>query len=459
MTTMKLKQQVSGHVVHRSDDEYESIRHKMVWNALKPERYPELIVQAASEQDVIGVVNYAREKEMKIAVRGGGHSWCASSLRDGGILLDLSRLNAVEVDPEKRVATIQPVVTNREFARKLAPYDLAFPFGHCPSVPISGYILGGGLGWNTGFWGVACFSLLGLDVVTADGKLVKATEDENSDLLWAARGSGPGFFGVATKYCLRVYPLPKAITTSMLMFSLDSLPEIIPGVEDVVRKPPPFVELALLFTSAPPLLVADRCERVCMVVATAFADTTQMASDALSAVANCPLKNFVMKDLNANTTFDTLFDTMDALFPEGKRYAVDNMWSDTQPITVLSTLRDQFIKAPSPQSLAISLILPPPAANAPQMPDAAFSMIAPVYIDCSAVWDDASRDKPNIDWLRSTMRALEPIGIGHYVGEVDLTAHPSRSVRSFNQRNWERLEGLRKKYDPKGIFHSYIGSE
>ena len=458
MITMKLKQRISGHVVHRSDDGYESVRHKMVWNALKPKRYPELIVQAASEQDVIEVVNYARENGMKIAVRGGGHSWCASSLRDGGILLDLSRLNTVEIDPKKRMAAIQPVVTNREFARKLAHYNLAFPFGHCPSVPISGYILGGGLGWNTGFWGVACFSLLALDVVTADGKLVKATEYENSDLLWAARGSGPGFFGVATKYYLRVYPLPKAITTSMLMFPLDSLLEVIAWVEYIVRKLPPFVELSTLFTSAPPP-VADRCERVCMVVATAFADTTQVASDALSALATCPLENFVMKDLNANTPFDTLFDTIDSLFPEGKRYAVDNMWSHDRPITVLSTLRDQFIKAPSHHSLALTLILPQPPANAPQMSDAAFSMIAPVYIDCSAIWDDVSQDKPNIDWLRSTMRALEPMGVGHYVGEADLTAHPSRSVRSFNQHNWERLEGLRKKYDPKGVFHSYIGSE
>jgi FAD/FMN-containing dehydrogenase len=148
---MKLQQRISGRVVDINDDGYESTRQAMAWNALKPDRRPELIVQVASEQDVIETVNFARENKMKIAVRGGGHSWCGSSIRDGGILLDLSRLNAVEIDPEKRVATVQPVVTNREFARKLAKHDLAFPFGHCPSVPISGYILGGGLGWNTGF--------------------------------------------------------------------------------------------------------------------------------------------------------------------------------------------------------------------------------------------------------------------------------------------------------------------
>ncbi len=455
---MELQKRISGRVVHIGDEEYESIRQAMAWNALKPDRRPKLIIQVSSEQDVVETVNFARENKMKIAVRGGGHSWCGSSIRDGGILLDLSRLNAVEVDPEKRVAIVQPAITNREFARKLAEHDLAFPFGHCPSVPLSGYILGGGLGWNIGYWGVACFSLLALDVVTADGKLIRASEDENSDILWAAQGSGPGFFGVATKYYLRVYPLPKAITTSMLMFPLDSLPEVLAWVEEVAGNIPPFVELTLLFTSTPPPL-ADRCKQVCIVVATAFADTAEMASDALSPFENCPLENFVMRDLNANTPFDVLFDTINSLFPEGKRYAVDNMWSHVHPITLLSTLRDQFIKSPSPHTLALSLILPPPAANAPQMPDAAFSMIAPIYVDCSAIWDDDSQDKPNIDWLRSTMQALEPMGVGHYVGEADLPAHPSRSVRSFSPNNWKRLEELRKKYDPDRIFHSYLDSE
>ena len=455
---MELKKRILGRVVHTGDEEYERIRQAMAWNALKPDRKPELIVQVASEKDAVETVNFARENKMKIAVRGGGHNWCGSSIRDGGILLDLSPLNAVEVDPEKRVAIVQPAITNREFARKLAEHDLAFPFGHCPSVPLCGYILGGGLGWNIGYWGVACFSLLALDVVTADGKLIRASEDENSDILWAARGSGPGFFGVATKYYLRVYPLPKAITTSMLMFPLDSLPEVLAWVEEVAGKIPSFVELTLLFTSTPPPL-ADRCKQVCIVVATAFADTAQMASEALSPFDNCPLENFVMKDLDANTPFDALFDTMDRFFPEGKRYAIDNMWSHTHPIILLSTLRDQFIKAPSPHSLSFSLILPPRFADAPPMPDAAFSMIGPVFAYFGAIWDDASQDKPNIDWLRNAMQALESIGVGHYIGETDLTAHPSRSVRSFSQRNWERLEELRKKYDPDGIFHSFIGSE
>ena len=142
---------------------------------------------------------------MKIGIRGGGHNWCAAALQEGGILLDLSRLNQVEIDPEARAATAEPVVTSRFLAKELAKHGLAFPVGHCPCVPLSGFILSGGLGWNAGEWGISCFSLLSVDVVTADGSLVTASETENTELLWAARGAGPGFFGVATKYRVRLY--------------------------------------------------------------------------------------------------------------------------------------------------------------------------------------------------------------------------------------------------------------
>src|SRR5215217_8005727 len=227
MNMQSLQERISGRVVHRGDHAYEQVRCAPGWNEIKPERYPDLIVQVASEDDVIEAVNFARAQHMKIGIRGGGHSWCAAALQEGGILLDLSRLNQVEIDPEARVASAEPVVTNRYLAKQLAKHGLAFPVGHCPCVPLSGFILSGGLGWNAGELGISCFSLLSVDVVTADGSLVTASETENTELLWAARGAGPGFFGVATKYRVRLYPLPRAITTSTLMYPLGKLPEVV----------------------------------------------------------------------------------------------------------------------------------------------------------------------------------------------------------------------------------------
>jgi FAD/FMN-containing dehydrogenase len=455
MTMQSLQERISGTMLHRGDPNYEQARRAPGWNELKPERYPDLIVQVASEDDAIEAVNFAREQHMKIGIRGGGHNWCAAALQEGGILLDLSRLNQVHIDPEARVATAEPVVTNRFLAKQLAKHGLAFPVGHCPCVPLSGFILNGGLGWNAGEWGISCFSLLSLDVVTADGNLLTASETENTELLWAARGAGPGFFGVATKYRLRLYPLPKAITTSTLTYPLQRLPEVVQWATQTVNTLPENVEFTLYIASAPPS-VADQCEKVCILSTTAFADSDEEAAEALSAFATCPLADCVMKDLQASTPFPVLFDNADRFWPEGKRYAVDTIWSASPPLEVLSIIQDHFTTVPSAHSMILCPILPSPTDATP-LPDAAFSMIAPGYVACYSIWEEAGHDEANITWLRTLMRALAPLAVGCYVGESDIVADPSQMVASFARPHWERLQALRKKYDPSGVFHSYMG--
>jgi FAD/FMN-containing dehydrogenase len=151
-------------------------------------------------------------------VRGGGHSWCGTPLRDGGMLIDLARLKEVIVHPRTRTAMVQPVVSGRELSHRLAAHGLAFPYGHCSTVPLSGFVLSGGFGWNMGSWGPACFSLEAIDVVTAAGQLVRATEDQHADLLWAARGAGAGFFGVVTRSvcgCIRYHSGSRRARTSI----------------------------------------------------------------------------------------------------------------------------------------------------------------------------------------------------------------------------------------------------
>src|SRR5918997_2507555 len=370
MTTQLFQERISGTVIRRRDSDYERTRRAQGRNQMKPERYPDLIVQVASDDDVIETVNFAREQHMKVAVRGGGHNWCAAALQMGGILLDLSRLNRVEIDAEAQVATVQPVVTGRYLARRLAEHGLAFPVGHCPCVPLSGFILNGGLGWNGGEWGISCFSLHSVDVVTADGNLVTASETENADLLWAARGAGPGFFGVATKYRLRLYPLPRAISTSTLMYPLGKLPEVVAWATEKVNTLPKNVEFTLYLASAPPS-IADQYEKVCIMSATAFADSDEEATEALSALATCPLEDCVMKDLHTSTPFQVLFDNADRFWPKGKRYAVDTMWSASPPLEVLTSIQDHFTTVPSADSLVFSSILPSPT-DAPPLPDAAF---------------------------------------------------------------------------------------
>src|SRR5713101_5312982 len=191
-----LRSRVTGAITTSEDSHYERLRRSMVWHQLVPKRRPRIIVQAANENAVVEAVRFARSNGMKVAVRGGGHNWVGFSLRDDSLLIDLGRLKNVSIDREAHIAVIQPALTSRDFNRRLAAEGLAFPVGHCPSVPMGGFLLSGGIGWNFNAWGPSCISIETARVVIADGTLVVASEKENADLLWAVRGAGPGFFGV-----------------------------------------------------------------------------------------------------------------------------------------------------------------------------------------------------------------------------------------------------------------------
>ena len=147
----------------------------MVWNERIPERFPDVIVSVSSDADVIEAVKLARSRGLRISVRAGGHSWIATPLRDGGMLIDLSRLNRVTVDAAGRTATAEPAIKNTELVAALAQHELAFPAGHCPTVAIGGYLLAGGQGWNQGGWGIACSNVLAIDLANANGEVVTAT--------------------------------------------------------------------------------------------------------------------------------------------------------------------------------------------------------------------------------------------------------------------------------------------
>ena len=171
---------------------YEQARTGRIFNARPPDRFPAAVLFAESDDDVINGVRLAAERGWTVSVRSGGHSWAAWSLRDDALLIDLGGMRDIAYEPATGVASVRPAVQGGlELAPFLAERGRAFPGGHCPSVGLGGFLLQGGQGWNGRVRGWACQSMVGLDVVTANGNLVHADAGENSDLLWAARGAGP----------------------------------------------------------------------------------------------------------------------------------------------------------------------------------------------------------------------------------------------------------------------------
>jgi FAD/FMN-containing dehydrogenase len=444
-----LKQSVSGIVIAREDGAYASARDNLLWNARKPERFPNAIVGATSVRDVQAAVRFAHRHGLKVTARGGGHHWSGVALQEG-IVIDLSALNHVKIDPVARIAETGPVVTNRDLARALSEHGLAFPVGHCPTVPLSGYLLGGGFGWNAGTWGIACFGVESVDVVMADGELIRASQSENPEVFWAARGAGPAFFGVVVGYRLRLQRLPRAITTSAWTYDLADIVKIERWISSTLPVLPRNVEFTVTMSAASPA-IARRAAKVATATATVFADSVEEARTVLGTIASGAPSGALVTDLNLPTPFDALFDMIGASFPEHRRYAADTYWSSSRAGAFLEELASRIQQAPSSSSLGIGCIFPPPTPGSPELPDAAFSMVGPVFGCSYAIWEDPAADDANLRWLRDTGERIAPMTIGHYLGEADLDT-PSRTQRSFSPAAWNRLKQLQVTYDPNGTF-------
>ena len=456
MRVSELRGRIEGKVTATTDAGYERVRREMNWNQLTPMRYPQLIVQVATEYDVVEAVRFARTHGMKVTVRGGGHSCIGVSLRNESLLIDLGRLNQVSIDYDACVAAAQPAVTGQDFNNQLARHGLAFPVGHCPSVPLSGFLLNGGLGWNSNSWGPACFSIEAAKVVTADGSMVVANHEQDAGLLWAARGGGPGFFAVVVQYFLKLYKAPRSITTSTYYYPLQWIQEVGAWAGSVARQMPSEVELNIFFAPAPSAL-AEQCRAnngfVGILTATAFVDNAQEAVATLSLLENCPVASKCLKmEVNQPTLLAALLEKSGRLWPERHRYLADSLWSDSPPAHLLGTVRDYFLQAPSPTSVAICAFSTGVSGNPAIFPEAAFSMTASTSLLCYAIWDRPEDDASNTAWHRKMIATLDPFAVGHYVGESDILSDPARAERSFARTNWQRLQALRRTYDPDGLF-------
>ena len=443
MNAQSLRSAIAGSVVSKGEPEYEVLRDAMLWNRLVPQQYPQAIARVAAAADVVECVRFARAERLQIAVRGRGHSMSGAPLRNGTLLIDLSQLDAIEIDADAGTAIVGPAVTGRQLIQALSPHGFMFPAGHCSSVPMSGYLLSGGLGWNQSDLGPACASVRAVELVTADGTCVTATDSAHADLLWAARGAGVCFFGVATRFHLQLHRTPGAIHTSTYVYPIDWAADVAAWAATLAPDLPRYVELTMLLFAAP-----GSNQRVCILTGSAFAQSAEQAAGALQPLADSPFIDRCLNVIeNQPTPIDALFDTVDPTFPDHHRYLSDTFWLKSSPGDVIALARDRLADAPSPRSGMLCLISGLP----PQLPDMAFSQRDRALLACYAVWDKEQDDAANQNWLRAVGGAMERHANGHHIGECDLSV-PIRVERSFSPDAWRRLNDLRRQYDPSSLF-------
>lgn len=451
---------VAGKVIQRADADYEIWRQSMVWHLSKPKRYPEVIVQAKSAADVVAAVRYAAEHRLAVAVRSGGHNASGASLRDGGLLIDLSGLDDIRIDAARQIASVEPGVRSLELIQSARAQGLAFPVPHCPSVGLGGFTMGGGMGWNWAqFGGMAVHSIVGAEIVMADGQVRRATASENPDLYWAVRGAGPGFFGVVTRLELQLYPAPKSIMASSYISPLADLARVTTALDEIRRSGKVDRVEPILVLMHHPEVPADappEQSKICFFTAFAFEDSEEKSREVLrpfaeSALADRAIVKMEYQPFGYEGLYDRYFSLND---PAGRcaRYAVDNVLTN-EPAKTLLAVAEHFRNAPSRDCHVLGAY----NLRIRDRSDACFSWVADAFIGCYAIWDEERDDPRNFEWLRASLPLIDPFGVGHYVNEVEGRGNPDRYRQCYSEANWKRLQDLRRQYDPAGVFHSYLG--
>jgi FAD/FMN-containing dehydrogenase len=451
------RDRLAGRLLRRGDPGYEQARVGRIFNARRPDRFPAAVLLAADDDDVIEGVRLAAEQGWTVAVRSGGHSWAAWSLRDDTLLIDLGAMRDIAYEPATGVVSARPAVQGGlELAPYLAERGREFPGGHCASVGLGGYLLQGGQGWNGRARGWACQSVLGLDVVTADGQLLQADAEENPDLLWAARGAGPGFPGIVTRFRLQTYQAPRAMWHDTWTFRLDDTEELLTWLHDILPGLDQRVEPVVAATRLPDVPLHDGTARpdgtVLLLHTTVMADSDAHALALLAALQDGPLAGRELGHVQDRTSVleENLAQT--AQNPEGYRYAVDCTWTDAPARVLAPMLHALWSELDTEHSFSIWYGWAPRRSR----PDMAFSVEADVYVATYAIYADPADDAHYQDWVHRRTAALAVHGTGVYLGDTDFTR---RQDRFLSDDAFRRLAAIRAERDPSGRFASYLSSD
>jgi FAD/FMN-containing dehydrogenase len=444
---MNPSKRTRGGTYWRGQPEYEATRQASARNLRLPDRYPDVIVQANDVYDVVAAVKLAQQKDLRISVRSGGHSWAVNHLRDGGLLLDVSRLNDVHVDKATMRAICGPGCKGNELAGRLGKAGLFFPTGHCEGVCLGGYLLQGGFGWHSRVLGPACMSVAAIDLVTADGTILHASPDENADLYWAARGAGPGFFGVVTRYHLRLYPRPKATGVAVQNYPIAMLEEVFRWAHAVGPEVPGAVELLITVTQHVPGIKGPGI----VVSAPVFTDSWREALAALAFMNKSALERKAAFRLPfAPVGLRLLYRGAMTHYPAGHRYAVDNMWTSAGIEDLLPGVRRIAETLPGEHAHMLWMNWAPP----PDRPDMAFSVEDDIYIALYSVWKEAKDDARFSTWPVERMREMQHLATGCQLADENLGQRPARFVADDHLA---RLDQIRATRDPEQRFYPWMG--
>jgi FAD/FMN-containing dehydrogenase len=414
---------------------------RRVWNGMI-DRRPALIARCAGPADVICAVNFARDHDLLVSIRGGGHNITGNAVCEGGLMIDLSPMKGIRVDPVRRTARAEAGLTWGEYNGETQAFGLASTGGVVSTTGIAGLTLGGGLGWLMGKHGLSCDNLVSADIVTADGTLSTASAEQNPELFWGLRGGG-GNFGVVTSFEYRLHPV-SAVLAGMVLHPLAKAPEVLRFYRDYARGcSDELTAFAAMMTSA-------EGAPVVAIVVGHIGDPD--AGEKLVA----PVRKFgaPLADTIAPTSYVALNTMFDAAFPYGgvQRYWKSSFLKELGD-DVLDIFVDRAATMRSPMSM-VGLFHVHGAATRVAPDATAFGLRDDQWdYDVISQWEDRGESMGHIEWTRAFWTAVEPFASGAvYVNHLDAEEGTRIRAAYSSSDSYQRLIALKNRYDPANLF-------
>ena len=434
----EFREELRGDLLLPEDDGYDAIR--AVWNGMIDER-PAMIARCTGAADVIAAVKFARRNEIPASVRGGGHNVAGKALTNGGLMIDLSLMKSIRVDPVDRTARVEPGVVWNELDRETQAFGLAVTGGAVSTTGIAGMTLGGGIGYLNGKFGLTCDNLLSADVVTAKGELVHASPDEHDDLFWAIRGGG-GNFGIVTSFEYQLHPLG-LVLAGPLLYPIERARESLRFHREFVANVPDELTVYAGFFTDPEgnkLAALVPC----------YAGDIEEGKRLIQ-----PLREFgpPLADLVAPIPYTTLQTSFDEAFPPGRQ----NYWKSSLLPALTDEAIDTIVEYASSMTSPVSSIFIHHYHGAYSRVDStatAYRHRDPCHdVLILAAWTDPDESDTHVSWARDFFKAMQP----HVANKVfpNLLSHDEdmERIRSAYGDNYDRLVEIKDKYDPTNFFN------
>lgn len=443
-----LRAKLRGTLVRRGDPGYDDARR--VWNGVI-NREPGLIVRCSGTADVIAAVNFARDNKLSLAVRGGGHNVAGNALCDGGVVIDLSAMRRVRVDPIRNTARVDGGAKLGDVDHEAQAFGLALPVGVVSATGVAGLSLHGGMGFLTRKFGLTCDHILSADVVTAEGNVIVADEHNSSDLLWALRGGG-GSFGAVTSFEFQLQPVGPEVWMCIAMYPVAEATRVLGFWRDFMAKAPDEISSIAIYWSAPheePVPKEHHGAPV-IVLAACWCGPMEKGEAAIK-----PLREVAkpVADLSGPMPYLVAQKLFDPEYPDGRRYYWKSIYMNELSDPAIDMLSSYAATRPSPLSSIDVWALGGAMARMGPDQGAFFKRDAPYLLGIEANWEDPKTDQTNIDWTRRLYKNAEKYSPGGmYFNFPGFLEEGDDLLKQSFGTNYERLRQVKAKYDPQNLF-------